>query len=37
VIDVPHGQHGFDMLDHDEESRAAVRQAMTWVVTALRS
>ena len=35
VIDVPDGQHGFDMLDHDESSRAAVSQAMTWVVTAL--
>ena len=36
VIDVPDGQHGFDMLDHDESSRAAVSQAMTWVVTALQ-
>ena len=36
VIDVPDGQHGFDMLDHDESSRAAVSQAMSWVVTALR-
>jgi hypothetical protein len=36
VIDVPDGQHGFDMLDHDESSHAAVNQAMTWVVTALR-
>jgi acetyl esterase/lipase len=36
VIDVPEGQHGFDMLDHAEGSRAAVSQAMTWVVTALR-
>jgi acetyl esterase/lipase len=35
VIDVPDGQHVFDMLDHDESSRAAVSQAMTWVVTAL--
>lgn len=36
VLDVPDGQHGFDMLDHTENSRAAVSQAMTWVVTALR-
>ena len=36
VIDVPEGQHGFDMLDHTQSSRAAVSQAMTWVVTALR-
>jgi acetyl esterase/lipase len=35
VIDVPEGQHGFDTLDHDEVSRAAVSQAMTWVVAAL--
>lgn len=27
VIDVPNGQHGFDALDHTEESRAAVRAA----------
>lgn len=37
VIDVPEGQHGFDTLDHDESSRLAVRQAMTWVVATLRS
>ncbi|MEV0005950.1 hypothetical protein AB0H28_27195 [Micromonospora sp. NPDC050980] len=27
VFDVPSGQHGFDALDHTEESRAAVRAA----------
>ncbi|WFE41258.1 hypothetical protein [Micromonospora sp. WMMD998] len=27
VVDVPNGQHGFDALDHSEESRAAVRAA----------
>ncbi|MEU4792841.1 hypothetical protein AB0F95_24350 [Micromonospora tulbaghiae] len=27
VVDVPNGQHGFDALDHSEESRAAVRTA----------
>jgi acetyl esterase/lipase len=32
IIEVPNGQHGFDNQDHTEESRAAVRQAMTWVV-----
>jgi hypothetical protein len=36
VIDVPEGQHSFDTLDHNETSRSAVRQAMAWVVTALR-
>jgi acetyl esterase/lipase len=36
VIEVPGGQHGFDGLDHTEESRAAVAQAMTWVAGALR-
>jgi acetyl esterase/lipase len=28
VIDVPNGQHGFDCLDHTEESRSAVRVAL---------
>lgn len=37
VIDVPEGQHGFDTVDHNESSRSAVHQAMTWVVTTLRS
>jgi len=27
--------HGFDIQDHTEESRAAVRQAMAWVPRAL--
>lgn len=36
VLDVPGGQHSFDILDHNESSRAAVRQAMSWVATALR-
>ena len=31
VVDVPQGQHGFDFLDHTEQSRAAVRQAVEWV------
>jgi acetyl esterase/lipase len=28
VIDVPNGHHGFDCLDHTEESRSAVRAAI---------
>ena len=28
VIDVPNGQHGFDCLDHTEESRSAVLAAL---------
>jgi acetyl esterase/lipase len=37
VIDVPNGQHGFDILDHVPESRAAVSQALDIVVTHLTS
>ena len=36
IIDVPNGRHGFDMLDHTEESRKAVEQAMNWVSAQLR-
>jgi dienelactone hydrolase len=35
VIDVPDGQHSFDMLDHTDSSRAAVTEAMTRVTSAL--
>jgi acetyl esterase/lipase len=35
VVDVPDGQHGFDMLDHTERSRAGVMEAMAWVSAAL--
>jgi acetyl esterase/lipase len=35
VIDVPAGQHSFDMLDHTDSSRAAVTEAMTRVTAAL--
>lgn len=35
IIDVPNGRHGFDMLDHTEESREAVLDAMSWVATAV--
>lgn len=31
VVEVPNGQHSFDVLDHTEESRAAVRRAISWV------
>jgi acetyl esterase/lipase len=31
VIDVPNGRHSFDVLDHTDESRTAVRRAITWV------
>ncbi|MFI7547923.1 alpha/beta hydrolase [Actinoplanes sp. NPDC049599] len=31
IIDVPHGQHSFDIADHTDESRAAVRRAVGWV------
>lgn len=32
IIDVPGGQHGFDMLDHTDESRQAVRRALNAVL-----
>ena len=35
IIDVPNGRHSFDLLDHTDESRAAVQQAMTLVINAL--
>lgn len=35
VIDVPHGRHGFDVLDHTEESREAVDEAFDATLTAL--
>jgi acetyl esterase/lipase len=35
VIDVPDGQHGFDYLDHTEQSSAAVERALDLVFTAL--
>ncbi len=31
VIDVPHGHHGFDQIDDTDESRDAIREAMSWV------
>ena len=35
IVDVPNGRHSFDQLDHTDESRAAVQQAMTLVINAL--
>ena len=35
IIDVPKGHHGFDMLDHTEESRAAVTKALDWAIAQL--
>jgi acetyl esterase/lipase len=32
IIDVPGGRHGFDMLDHTDESRQAVRRALDAVL-----
>jgi acetyl esterase/lipase len=32
IIDVPNGQHAFDMLDHTDESRQAVRRALNAVL-----
>ncbi|GAA3368597.1 alpha/beta hydrolase [Streptomyces sannanensis] len=37
VVDVPHGHHGFEMIDHTEESRGAVERAMRSVLGHLRS
>ena len=37
LIDVPEGRHGFDVLDHTDESRAAVGAALTAVTEALRT
>ncbi|UGT62698.1 alpha/beta hydrolase [Nocardia asteroides] len=36
VIDVPNGQHSFDILDHTDESRTAVERAALWVGESLR-
>ena len=36
IIDVADGQHGFDTLDHTDDSRRAVCQALSWVTSALR-
>lgn len=35
IIDVPRGQHGFDMLDHTDESRLAVTRALDAVLARL--
>ncbi|WP_149182764.1 alpha/beta fold hydrolase [Streptomyces sp. TRM49041] len=36
VIDVPHGHHGFETIDHTEEARRAVEQAVRSVLGHLR-
>jgi hypothetical protein len=35
VIDVPHGRHAFDMIDHTDESRLAVEHAFDSVLAKL--
>lgn len=35
IVDVPDGQHGFDMLDHTDESRQGVQRAVDAVLAAL--
>lgn len=37
IIDLPDGQHAFDMFDDTDTSRQAVHQAMTWVQTTLNA
>lgn len=37
VVNVPDGHHGFDALDHTDQSRDAVRAAMAAVTEALRT
>ena len=36
VIDVPHGDHGFDHAEPTDQSRAAVEDAMAWMASTLR-
>ena len=31
IIEVPDGRHSFDVVDHTDASRAAVRRAVDWV------
>jgi acetyl esterase/lipase len=37
IVDVPHGRHGFDLLDHTDESRQAVAAAFDRVLATLVS
>jgi acetyl esterase/lipase len=37
VIDVPHGEHGFDHSEPSDEAQAAVHAAMDWMVNQLDS
>jgi hypothetical protein len=36
ALEVPEGQQNFDVLDHTDDSRTAVNQAMAWVTETLR-
>jgi dienelactone hydrolase len=36
IIDVPDGHHGFDIVDHTDQSKAAVERALDWVTSRLR-
>jgi dienelactone hydrolase len=36
IIDLPDGHHGFDMVDHTDQSKAAVERALDWVTSRLR-
>ncbi|MFD3532960.1 alpha/beta fold hydrolase [Streptomyces sp. NPDC058664] len=36
IVDVPHGRHGFELVDPTDESRAAVERAMRSVLAHLR-
>jgi hypothetical protein len=36
IIDMANGQHGSGTLDHADESRRAVCQALSWVTSALQ-
>jgi hypothetical protein len=35
IVEVPDGRHGFDMLDHTDESREAVAQAFNAVLATM--
>jgi dienelactone hydrolase len=35
IIDVPDGHHGFDTVDHADQSKAAVERALDWIASRL--
>jgi len=35
VVEVPHGRHGFDYLDDDDASRAAILRAVDLVLATM--